>query len=127
MQKGERRKDLAELPAEIRVRALDALLGDFGDLAVIVNQLDLVISVDTAVAHVAGALGRPVWTLLSGAADWRWGLTGDTAPWYPTMRLFRQNSPGDWPGVMARVAEALRRKEWLPRKNPASFPGVEET
>ena len=73
----------------------------------LIDQLDLVISVDTAVAHLAGALGRPVWTLLSDVPDWRWLLEGQTTPWYPTMRLFRQTHSGAWGDVMQRVAAAL--------------------
>ena len=88
---------------------LDPQLGDFGDLAVIIDQLDLVITVDSSVAHIAGALGKKAWTLLSHVADWRWMLEGETTPWYPTMRLFRQTRPGDWSGVIERVAETLRR------------------
>jgi hypothetical protein len=74
--------------------------------------LDLVISVDSSVAHMAGALGKPVWVLLSHVADWRWMSEGETTPWYPTMRLFRQTRPGDWTGVIERVAEALSREKW---------------
>lgn len=70
--------------------------------------LDLVITVDTAMAHLAGALGRPVWTLLPYAPDWRWLLGREDSPWYPTMRLFRQSRRGDWPGVIERVGAALR-------------------
>ena len=88
---------------------LEPQFGDFGDLAVIIDQLDLVISVDSSVAHMAGALGKKTWTLLSHVADWRWMLEGETTPWYPTMRLFRQTRPGDWSGVIERVAEALSR------------------
>jgi ADP-heptose:LPS heptosyltransferase len=106
LQKGERAKDLADVPAA--VTDLQPLLGDFGDTAVIVDQLDLLITVDTAAAHLAGALGKPVWNLLTDVADWRWGLQGETTPWYPTMRLFRQTEPGDWKGMMERVAEALK-------------------
>ena len=112
LQKGERHKDLAELPSHVRVHRLEPQLGDFGDLAVIIDQLDLVIAVDSSVAHIAGALGKPVWTLLSHVADWRWALEGETTPWYPTMRLFRQTRPGDWTGVIERVTEALSREEW---------------
>jgi hypothetical protein len=108
LQKGERAKDLSELPSDVSIQDMNPLLGDFGDLAIIVDQLDLIVAVDTSVAHMAGALGKPVWTLLSDAADWRWGLTGESTPWYPTMRFFRQSEPGDWPGVIQRVAEALR-------------------
>ena len=70
-------------------------------------QLDLVLTVDTMVAHLAGALGRPVWTLLPFEADWRWMLGRDDTPWYPTMRLFRQHRPGEWGPVMARAAREL--------------------
>lgn len=83
-------------------------LADFADTAALVAELDLVISVDTAIIHLAGALGRPVWTLLPFAPDWRWGQEGEATHWYPTMRLFRQPTPGDWPAVIQRVAEELR-------------------
>jgi len=85
---------------------------DFADTAALIAELDLVIAVDTAVVHLAGALGRPVWTLLAALPDWRWGLEREDTPWYPTMRLFRQQTAGDWDEVMARVAvelEAARR------------------
>jgi tetratricopeptide (TPR) repeat protein len=83
-------------------------LDDFADTASLINQLDLVISVDTAVAHVAGALGKPVWTLLPLVPHWRWGMHGETTPWYPTMRLFRQARRGAWGDVVRRVAEELQ-------------------
>lgn len=88
------------------------LAGDFRDVAdtaAVVSQLDLVISVDSMAAHLAGALGRPVWTLLCYAADYRWLLDREDSPWYPGMRLFRQRRPGDWTELIQRVAEALRR------------------
>jgi tetratricopeptide (TPR) repeat protein len=81
---------------------------DFSDTAAIVEQLDLVIAVDTAVAHLAGALGKPVWILLDFEGDWRWSAEADRSPWYPTMRLYRQQRPGDWSGVVERVAATLR-------------------
>ena len=83
---------------------------DFADTAAAVESLDLVISVDTAVAHLAGAMGKEVWTLLPYIPDWRWGLTGDRSAWYPQMTLFRQQTPGDWAGVMAQVAHILGRR-----------------
>jgi tetratricopeptide (TPR) repeat protein len=82
-------------------------LSDFADTAAAIAQLDLVISVDTAVAHLAGALGRPVWLLVPFVPEWRWMLERTDSPWYPTMRLFRQTAPGDWDALMARVAAAL--------------------
>jgi tetratricopeptide (TPR) repeat protein len=79
-------------------------LGDFADTAALVAALDLVIGVDTAVAHLAGAMGRPVWLLNRFDADWRWLRGRDDCPWYPALRQFRQPAPGDWEGVVARVA-----------------------
>jgi Flp pilus assembly protein TadD len=87
---------------------LSAELGDFADTAAIVAEADLVISVDTALCHLAGALGRPVWTLLPYAPDWRWLQDRPDSPWYASMRLFRQPAPRDWTGVVAAVGEALR-------------------
>jgi tetratricopeptide (TPR) repeat protein len=84
-------------------------LQDFSDTAALVAALDLVISVDTAVVHLAGAMGKPVWVLLSHAADWRWLLSRDDSPWYPTLRLFRQGRNEPWAAVLERVAADLRR------------------
>jgi tetratricopeptide (TPR) repeat protein len=84
-------------------------LDDFADTAAVVCQLDLVISVDTAVCHLAGAMGKPVWVLLPYQPDWRWLLDREDSPWYPTARLFRQPRPGDWEEPLRRVAERLAR------------------
>ncbi len=84
-------------------------LGDFCDTAALVSLLDLVISVDTSVAHLAGALGKPVWILLTHAPDWRWLLDRDDSPWYPSARLFRQCETREWGSVVRRVCEALRQ------------------
>jgi hypothetical protein len=81
--------------------------GAFLDSAAVIAALDLMITSDTAIAHLAGALGVPVWLALAHVPDWRWGLKGETTPWYPAMRLFRQDRSGDWPGVFARIAKAL--------------------
>ncbi len=93
---------------------LSPQLGDLADTAAAIAQLDLVITVDTAVAHLAGALGKPVWILLAFSPDWRWLLEREDSPWYPTARLFRQSQRGDWEGVFERVREAL--ESWVPRE-----------
>ena len=82
--------------------------GAFVDTASVMMNLDLVISSDTAVPHVAGALGVPVWVALPFVPDWRWMLDREDSPWYPTMRLFRQKQPGDWELVFAEIEMALR-------------------
>ncbi len=87
---------------------LDAELQDFADTAAAMQQLDLIITVDTAVAHLAGALGKPVWVLLPFVPDWRWMLDREDSPWYPTMRLFRQSQAKDWSEVFVSVREALQ-------------------
>lgn len=101
---------------------LAPLLKDFLATAGFVEQLDLIISVDTSVAHLAGALAKPVWNLLQFDADWRWLLDRPDTPWYPTMRLFRQSQRGQWTPVVARVADELRRWVESPsrRINPDS-------
>jgi tetratricopeptide (TPR) repeat protein len=83
-------------------------ISDFADTAAILSHLDLVIAVDTAIVHLAGAMGKTVWTLLPFIPDWRWMLERSDSPWYPTMRLFRQPRLGDWESVLAEVAEALQ-------------------
>ena len=82
----------------------EAMLRDFGDTAALIEAMDLVVSVDTAVAHLAGALAKPVWIMLAFIPDWRWLLDRPDSPWYPTARLFRQTTPGDWAGVVRSVA-----------------------
>jgi Flp pilus assembly protein TadD len=107
LQKGPCATDLQDEKDHLPVTDLTECLGDFADTAAAIARLDLVISVDTAVAHLAGALGKPVWVLLPFAPDWRWMLDREDSPWYPTARLFRQTRPGDWPGVFDRVGTAL--------------------
>lgn len=95
--------------AQTRARILDASagLGDFSDTAALMMNLDLVITVDTSVAHLAGALGKPVWILLPWHADWRWHAEGARSEWYPQARLYRQVQKGDWAGVIAQVRADL--------------------
>jgi ADP-heptose:LPS heptosyltransferase len=83
---------------------------DFLETASMIRELDLVIAADTAVSHLAGALGKPVWLLLQHSPDWRWFLDRDDSPWYPNMRLFRQTERNNWMHPIARVAEALQRE-----------------
>lgn len=106
LQKGEPAKELSGF-SDRKIVDLGPFLGDFSDTAAAMTALDLIISVDTAAAHLAGGLARPVWLLLPFAPDWRWMLGLDDSPWYPTMRLFRQPVPGDWNNVTERLAAEL--------------------
>lgn len=108
LQKGAAAAQQAKAPGlNFDLLDLTAELNDFSDTAGLIANLDLVIGVDTAVVHLAGAMGKPVWTLLPFAPDWRWLRERDDSPWYPTMRLFRQPTRGDWGNVVRRVAESL--------------------
>lgn len=106
LQKGRPAKQARE-GAAIELTDLSDQLADFADTAALIAEMDLIITVDTAVAHLAGAMGKPVWTLLPFVPHWRWMMTGDRTPWYPTMRLFRQPRPGDWDEPVLRVATEL--------------------
>jgi tetratricopeptide (TPR) repeat protein len=108
IQRDLRNEDAARLVAERHLTHLGGQLDDFSDTAAVLALCDLVITVDTAPAHLAGAMGRPVWVLVPFAPDWRWTLEGETTPWYPTARLFRQHSPGGWDAVIGQVAAALK-------------------
>jgi tetratricopeptide (TPR) repeat protein len=107
LQKGPRAQELATAPAGLKFHDLGEVLHTLDDTAAAMQALDLIITVDTSVAHLAGALGRPVWVLLSYAPDWRWLGSGSASPWYPSMRLFRQPRPGNWAAVFDEVAAAL--------------------
>ena len=107
LQKGPAAADLPQVASRYPVINLDEELRDFTDTAAAIAHLDLVITVDTAVAHLAGALGKPVWILLSHASDWRWLKDRTDSPWYPTARLFRQSMLGHWDDVLASVREKL--------------------
>jgi tetratricopeptide (TPR) repeat protein len=117
LQKSDGLRDRAELPL------LDWMseCTDFMDTAALMENLDLVISVDTAVAHLAGALGKEIWLLNRLESEWRWGLDEDRSAWYPTLRLFRQVSRGDWDEIIGRVGFALRRR--LCGASPETTPG----
>ena len=101
------RQNESAIWAQGSIRDIRDQIKDFADTATAIADMDLIISVDTAVAHLAGALGKPIWVLLPFAPDWRWLLDRDDSPWYPTMKLFRQETPGDWEGVINRVLKAL--------------------
>jgi Tfp pilus assembly protein PilF len=107
LQKESSSADLERLQAHPHIHDLREHLHDFVDTAVIMQQLDLVIAVDTSAAHLAGALGKPVWLLLPFAPDWRWILAREDSIWYPTMRIFREPSYGDWAGAIEQIQEAL--------------------
>ncbi|WP_190274165.1 tetratricopeptide repeat protein [Geitlerinema sp. PCC 7407] len=121
LQKGPQTQDLQVL-GDARIENVGDRCQDMADTAAAIAQLDLVITVDTSVAHLAGALGKPVWILLSYAADWRWLLERTDCPWYPTARLFRQPSPGDWASVFRQVHQAL--SDQIPSGQPAAQPAA---
>ncbi len=113
-----READRPALASGTPILDFGARLADFRDTAALVALVDLVITVDTAVAHLAGAMGKPVWLLLPFAPDWRWLLERDTSPWYPTMRIFRQPRIGDWESAIRSVARELG--DFAARQRPAA-------
>jgi hypothetical protein len=116
LQKGPAVADLAR--SDLPIRDLGSGLRDFAATAAAIAAMDLVISVDTSVAHLAGGLGASLWVLLAaGQADYRWGPIGETTPWYPTARLFRADLSGGWPQLMDRVASALASRGGRERRH----------
>lgn len=109
LQKGPAADRLRETPGCVRIADLGPELHDFSDTAAVIMNLDLVISVDTALVHLAGALGKPVWTLRYHQPYWVWGTAGETSVWYPSMRIFRQQKPGDWETVFRQVNHQLKQ------------------
>ena len=101
---------IADMNRRANVHDLSQHLRDFADTAAVVRDSDLVITVDTALAHLAGGLGKPVWTLVPFSGDWRWLMNRSDSPWYPTMRLFRQPNLGDWESVIADITHCLTRR-----------------
>ena len=120
LQKGPGEEEVAPFSVGRPLSGLGAEIDSFADSAAIISGLDLVICVDTAIAHLAGALGKPCWVLLPDEnTDWRWLREREDSPWYPgVMRLFRQHAPGDWAGVVERVRDALARLAYQQRQQP---------
>ena len=121
LQKGSALAEAGRFRGRAPLVNISASIADFADTAAILAELDLLVTVDTSVAHLAGALGRPVWILLPHAPDWRWLLHREDSPWYPTARLFRQARIGDWDEVARNLAAALKSFTSAPRE---SIPGV---
>ena len=109
LQKGQAASQTRSPPPGLLVHDWSDELTDFADTAALIEVLDLVISVDTSVVHLAGALGKPIWLLNRFDTCWRWLLNRDDSPWYPTLRQFRQPSPGDWSSVIRAARDALQR------------------
>ena len=107
LQRGAAGRDLRRHAAEALVLDIGRMIADYADAASVITKLDLVVGVDGPIIQLAGALGVPTWALLPDIPDWRWGNAGETTPWYPSMRLFRQKARGDWAGTLAGVREAL--------------------
>jgi hypothetical protein len=107
LQKGTASEEALSPPKNMGLNNLENELYDFAETGAVIANLDLVISVDTAVAHLAGAIGKPVWSLLQFDPDWRWLISREDSPWYPSMRLFRQTKPNDWTSVFEAVKGAL--------------------
>jgi tetratricopeptide (TPR) repeat protein len=116
LQKGPAREQLARSASPLKPHDLTEHVHDFVDTAALIQQLDLVLTVDTSVAHLAGALGKPVWVLLPLNYDWRWMLGRNDSPWYPTMRLFKQSTLGDWSEPVEQVKLALGELQKPPRR-----------
>lgn len=111
LQRGPAAADEIAANPELHITQTEESRGTIIDTAATICKLDLVISVDTMIAHLAGALGKPVWLLLPFCADWRWMLDGVDSPWYPTMRIFRQPRPGDWDSVACQIADAAQASD----------------
>ncbi|MGA3066213.1 MAG: tetratricopeptide repeat protein [Tepidisphaeraceae bacterium] len=115
LQVGDMAKEAADAPAGLEIADWHQDIRDFADTAALMANLDLIITIDTAAAHLAGALARPTWLLLYHKPDWRWMNAQTTCRWYPTMRLFRQESPGNWQKPIQNVVQALR--DWTAKLN----------
>jgi tetratricopeptide (TPR) repeat protein len=118
LQKGPAAREITNVPQGIEILDLGAELEDLADTAAVIEALDLVIGVDTAVVHLAGALAKPVWTLIADPCDWRWMEDRDDSPWYPTMRLYRQRPRHDWRSAIEKLTKDLR--EWVSASLPSN-------
>jgi ADP-heptose:LPS heptosyltransferase len=116
LQKGDRAADWRDP----RGGSAIASCGDLLDTAGLISALDLIISVDTAVAHVAGALGKPVWLLNRFASEWRWGLSDEDTLWYPSMKIFREPRPDSWEDVIVQLEAELSSRNWRTQMNEAN-------
>lgn len=113
-------KEIIDLTADcdhMKIVDMSPFIKNFYDTATILNSLDLIITVDTSLLHLAGSLGLPVWGLIPFNPDWRWGLTGENTIWYPSMRLFRQTTKGDWNEVFKRILEEVKNEQRISSKN----------
>ena len=126
LQKGPAAVQAEAVPERVDWDGIGAELDDLDDAAAALSELDLLIAVDTGLAHLAGAMGKPVWVLLQTPSEYRWMTGRDDTPWYPTMRLFRQEMPREWGPVVARVAEALRIRVSDPQRATHRLPSVRD-
>ncbi len=110
LQKDVSPQDLKWLNSQTKIHNLSSYFNDLADTAAAIKELDLVITIDTVIAHLAGALGKPVWVMLNFDSDWRWLTEREDSPWYPTMKLFRQSKSDDWQGVCQEIFDALSSK-----------------
>jgi len=115
-------QDLEWLKSQTKIHNLSSSFNDLADTAAVIKQLYLVITIDTVIAHLAGALGKPVWVMLNFDSDWRWLTDREDSPWYPTMRLFRQSKSDNWQGVFREVVDALSSK--LLTFNKTNYPSI---
>lgn len=110
LQKGVKKASISSLPEKINLLNPMNKVSNFADTAAIIANLDLVVSVDTSVAHLAGAMGKPIWLLNRASSEWRWGWKKKISPWYPSMKIFNQNTFGNWTGVMQEISDTLKEK-----------------
>jgi predicted O-linked N-acetylglucosamine transferase (SPINDLY family) len=125
LQKGEPAEELRRSPWRETVLDLDAELNDYTDTAAAMESIDLLISVDTSVVHLAGAMNKPCWVMVAHGPDWRWLREGEATEWYPSLRLLRQSAPQDWDGVVRTIRERLAA--WSPDESTPAKPSAEPT